>query len=67
MRTTELVAAYDEAGSSAYPVAVFDKVAIKYGIKDLPEDLVMWMEMLRISRTSQCSNGWGDICLCNIA
>ena len=67
MRTTELVAAYNDAGSSAYPVAEFSKAAMKYGIKDLPEDLVVWKEMLPISGTSQCSNGWRDICFCNIA
>jgi hypothetical protein len=44
MITTELKGACNDDGSSAYSVAAFDKVAIEYGVKDLPEDLVGWKE-----------------------
>lgn len=42
MITTELKGACNDDGSSAYPVASFDRVAIEYGVKDLSKDLVGW-------------------------
>jgi hypothetical protein len=46
MITTDLKlnGACNDDGSSAYPVAAFDKVAIEYGLikKDLPDDLEVW-------------------------
>lgn len=44
MITPRLKRVCNDDGSSAYPVTAFDKVAIEYGTKDLPGDLVAWKE-----------------------
>jgi hypothetical protein len=59
MRTTELEGAFNDDGSSAYPVAAFDKVAIEYGVKDLPDDLVGWKER---PKTWQVRHGIRELC-----
>jgi len=59
MITTELKGAFNHDGSSAYPVAAFDKVAIEYGIKDLPKDLVVWKER---PKTWQVRHGIRELC-----
>lgn len=46
--TTQVKGGYNDDGSLAYPVAAFDKVAIEYGVKDLPDDLGEWKEKPKI-------------------
>jgi hypothetical protein len=59
MITTELKGAYNDDGSSAYPVAAFDKVAIEYGVKNLPKDLAGWKER---PKTWQIRHGIKELC-----
>ncbi|RDW91282.1 hypothetical protein BP5796_02447 [Coleophoma crateriformis] len=59
MITTRLKEARNDDGSSAYPVAAFDKVAIEYGVQDLPEDLVEWKEK---PKTWQVRHGIKEFC-----
>ena len=59
IETTELKRACNDDRSSAYPVAAFDKVAIEYGVKDLPKDLVEWMER---PKTWQVRHGIKEFC-----
>lgn len=44
MIATDLREVRNDDGSPAYPISAFDKVAVEYGVKDLPEDLVEWEE-----------------------
>ncbi|KAM3066739.1 hypothetical protein ACMFMG_011942 [Clarireedia jacksonii] len=44
MTPIQLAGACNDNGSSTYSIAAFDKVAIEYGVKDLPKDLVAWKE-----------------------
>jgi hypothetical protein len=59
MMTTEMKEACNDDGLSAYPVAAFDKVAIEYGVKDLPKDLVKWKEK---PKTWQIRHGTREFC-----
>jgi hypothetical protein len=59
MITTGLKGVCNDDGSSAYPVAAFDKVAIEYGVKDLPKDLVKWRER---PKTWQVRHGIRELC-----
>jgi hypothetical protein len=60
MRTTELKEDCYNDGSSTYPIAAFDKVAIEYGFKDLPKDLVAWKET---PKTWQVRHGVREFCV----
>jgi len=57
--TTELKGAYNDDGSSAYPVAAFDKVAIEYGVKELLKDLIGGKER---PKTWQVRHGIREFC-----
>ncbi|RDW80037.1 hypothetical protein BP6252_04675 [Coleophoma cylindrospora] len=59
MITTRLQGAFNDDGSPAYPVSAFNKVAIEYGVKDLPDDLVAWKER---PKTWQVRHGIREFC-----
>lgn len=54
MITTEIKGGCNDDGSSAYPIAAFDKVAIEYGVNDLPKDLVGLKERPKTWQARHC-------------